>query len=133
MRMRKGEQEHLDTMERLVGERRTRPTALLPLWDVAGFVLGAGTALLGKEAAMACTAAVEEVITEHYNDQIRELRGMPFEEEELKRVLIKHRDDEEEHRDTGIAHGAQHAPFYGALSAVIKAGCRAAIALSEKV
>lgn len=125
--MKAQEEEHLAKMGDLVVNRRSRPSALLPLWHVAGYALGAGTALLGKEAAMACTVAVETVIGEHYNDQIRELLSRGYDEEELLAILKQNRDEELEHLDTGLEHDAEQAPFYQALSAVIKAGCRGAV------
>jgi 3-demethoxyubiquinol 3-hydroxylase len=86
--MKKTEDDHLAKMNELVVDRRVRPTALLPIWHLAGFALGAGSALLGKEAAMACTVAVEEVISEHYNDQIRTLLEKGYPEDELKEVCF---------------------------------------------
>lgn len=128
------ELKHLNEFDRLMVERRVRPTAMLPLWNVAGYALGLGTALMGKEAAMACTVAVEEVIAQHYNDQVRVLLGKGWEHEhELRATFREFRDDELEHKDTGIAHDAEQAPFYAALSTVIKAGCRIAIATSERI
>ena len=103
---------------------------LVPLWRLAGFALGAGTALLGEKAAHACTEAVESVIEQHYADQIEELRPR---EPELAEALSGYRDDELAHRDQAIAGGAREAPGYGLLSAMIGAGCRAAIRLAEKV
>ena len=126
------EQEHLAAFDKLVIERRVRPTALMPLWHVAGFALGAGTALLGERAAMACTVAVEEVIDEHYAKQIEALENAR-EEAELRQKLEEFRADEIEHRDTGLAHGARQAPGYQPLTAFIKAGSRLAIWLSERV
>lgn len=126
------EQKHLDAFDRLIVERRVRPTAMLPIWNVAGYALGMGTALMGKEAAMACTVAVEEVIAEHYNDQVRTLLDWD-DESELRATFREFRDDELEHKDTGIEHDAERAPFYRAMSNVIKVGCRAAIAISERV
>lgn len=126
------EKKHLDAFDRLVVERRVRPTAMLPIWNVAGYALGLGTALIGKEAAMACTVAVEEVIAEHYNDQVRTLLDWE-EEEELRALFREFRDDELEHKDTGIEHDAEQAPFYKAMSNVIKVGCRTAIAITERV
>lgn len=128
------EKEHRETFERLIVEHRVRPTALLPLWNIAGFVLGAGTAVLGKEAAMACTVAVEETIGEHYNDQIRQLIEIdPEKYKDLLQTLKKFRDDELHHLDTGLEHDALKAPFYDAMSTIIKTGCRTAIWLSERV
>lgn len=130
--MLKQEQEHLQAFEKLIVERRARPTALTPLWHAAGFALGAATALLGERAAMACTVAVEEAIDEHYAGQAQALEGLP-EEAELKSVVEKFRQDELEHRDTALAHGAKRAPGYSVLSTAIKAGSRLAIWLSERV
>ena len=126
------EQEHLETFEMMIAERRVRPTALTPIWHVAGFALGAATALMGERAAMACTVAVEEAIDEHYAGQARALEHLP-EEAELKAVVEKFREDELEHRDTALAHGAEQAPAYPVLSAAIKAGSRLAIWLSERI
>jgi ubiquinone biosynthesis monooxygenase Coq7 len=123
------EARHLERFERLVNERRVRPTALSPAWRVAGFALGAATALMGARAAMACTASVEEVIDEHYARQVERLDADP----ELKAAVTEFRVDELAHRDEARAHGAEKAPGYGLLSAFIKTGCRVAIALSEKI
>lgn len=124
------EQNHRKTFERLIRERRVRPTALLPLWHLAGFALGAGTALLGSRAAMACTVAVEEAIDEHYRAQTEALDA---DEAELKDTIEKFRAEELEHRDIGLANEAEQAPAYRLLSAVIKRGCKAAIWASERV
>merc|ERR1712107_455499 len=118
---------------KLLPEKRARPTALLPFWNVAGFALGAGTALLGKEGAMACTVAVEASITEHYNDQIRELTSLDSEHKELIATISKFRDEEQEHHDIGLENDAELAPAYQLLSGGIKVGCKAAIWLSERV
>lgn len=126
------EQKHLDAFHNLMQKRRVRPTVMLPVWGVAGYALGLGTALMGKEAAMACTVAVEEVIAEHYNDQVRELLS-DEKEAELRGMFREFRDDELEHKHTGIAYDAEKAPFYRALSSVIQTGCRAAIAISQRV
>ena len=124
------EAEHLARFDRLLTERRVRPTALAPLWRVAGFAVGAGTALLGEKAAHACTEAVETVIEEHYAGQIAELADR---DPELAAELAKFRDEELAHRDLAIEEGAREAPGYGLLAAVIRTGCRAAIKISEKV
>ena len=124
------EQRHLKTFDRLVNERRVRPTALEPVWRVAGFALGAATALMGEKAAFACTAAVEEVIDEHYAGQVAALAGK---DEALKATVEDFRAEEAEHRDTALANGAEQAPGYKLLSEAIKAGCRVAIKLSEKI
>ena len=121
---------HLKAFDKLVNERRVRPTALWPVWQAAGFTLGAATALLGEKAAMACTAAVEEVIDEHYAAQIARLGDK---DPELKATIEAFRREEIDHRDTAIAHGAEEAPGYRLLSEGIKAGCRLAIRLSEKL
>jgi ubiquinone biosynthesis monooxygenase Coq7 len=123
------EQLHLASFEELINERRVRPTALEPVWRVAGYALGAATALLGENAAMACTAAVEEVIDEHYARQIAHLGHDP----ELKDRIEKFRADEIAHRDEALAHGAEKAPGYRLLSQSIKAGCRLAIRLSTRI
>ncbi|QQP49819.1 5-demethoxyubiquinone hydroxylase_ mitochondrial [Caligus rogercresseyi] len=128
------EKHHLAAFKDLLSTTRSRPTALLPFWNMAGYALGAGTALLGKEAAMACTVAVESSITEHYNDQIRELlNDDPETHKELIEKITKFRDEEQEHHDTGLEHDAEQAPFYSALSSVIKVGCKVAIWASERV
>jgi len=128
------EKHHLDTFNKLIPRTRTRPTLLLPFWDVAGYALGAGTALLGKEAAMACTVAVEASITEHYNDQIRLLANTDKEaHKELIETITKFRDEEQEHHDIGLENDAELAPAYQVLSGAIKVGCKAAIWMSERV
>ena len=128
--MAKQEREHLDKFNELIGARRVRPTALMPVWHAAGFALGAATALMGERAAMACTAAVEEVIDEHYAKQAAALGD---DEAELRETIEKFREDELEHRDTAIAHEAEETPGYEALAAVIKKGSKLAIWLSERV
>lgn len=128
--MEEGEQDHLATFDRLIAERGVRPTLMAPLWRVAGFGLGAATALLGEQAAHACTEAVEEVIEEHYGRQGEELRGV---DAELKHIVDRFRAEEIGHRETAVEQGARSAPGYPVLSAVIKFGCRAAIRISEKI
>ncbi|CAL1526305.1 unnamed protein product [Lymnaea stagnalis] len=128
------EKHHRETFEKLMAENRVRPTALLPFWNIAGFALGAGTALLGKEAAMACTVAVEDVIGDHYNSQIRELvEDNPEKHKALLETVKKFRDDELHHHDTGLQHDAEKAPFYNVLSQAIKIGCKGAIWVSERI
>lgn len=127
------EKEHRQKFESLINKYRVRPTAMIPFWNIAGFALGAGTALLGEKAAMACTVAVETVIVEHYNDQLRQLMENPGVDKELMETIKKFRDEEQEHHDTGIDHGAEQAPFYQALTQVIKAGCKTAIAISKVI
>ena len=129
-RMAEQERRHLARFERLVPERRVRPTLLQPLWHVAGFALGAATAMLGERAAMACTVAVEEVIDRHYARQIEALGG---DESDLKAMLEEFRRDELEHRDIALAAGAEEAGAYPVLAAGIKAASRLAIWLSERV
>jgi len=124
------EAEHLARFDRLLTEHRVRPTAMAPIWRLAGFALGAGTALLGDKAAHACTEAVETVIEEHYADQIAELADR---EPELAAELTKFRDEELAHRDLAVEEGARDAPGYGLLAAIVRTGCRAAIKISEKV
>jgi len=124
------EQHHLDTFSRLIAERRVRPTALLPLWHLAGYALGAATAALGERAAMACTVAVEEAIDEHYRAQVNVLGD---EEPELRATIEEFRAEELEHRDIGLANDAALTPGYRVLSAAIKAGCKVAIAVSERI
>ncbi len=124
------ERVHLETFERLMVERRVRPTILSPLWHMAGFALGAGTALMGERAAMACTVAVEEVIDGHYRRQAERLGK---DEAELRAVIEEFRADEVAHRDQALARGARQAPGYRLLSAGVKAGSRLAIWLSERL
>jgi len=124
------EDEHLETFDRLANERGVRPTALAPVWHVAGFALGAATALMGPKAAMACTAAVETEIDNHYAAQLAELDDK---DPELKGFVAKFREDEIEHRDKALARGAEDAIGYPLLSRAIRLGCRAAIRISEKI
>ena len=124
------EQEHLARFQALLVRRRVRPTALLPFWHVAGFALGAATAALGQRAAMACTVAVEEAIDQHYAGQADALDET---EAELRGTIEAFRAEELEHRDIGLAHGAEQAPGYRLLKAAIKTGCGVAIALSERI
>ncbi len=128
-KMARQEQDHLKAFDHLINERRVRPTALTPVWHVAGFALGAATALLGEKAAMACTAAVEDVIDRHYADQIERIRG----DDDLKKRIEAFRADEIAHCNEALAHGAKDAPLYRVLTAAIKAGCNLAIKLSERV
>jgi ubiquinone biosynthesis monooxygenase Coq7 len=121
---------HLAAFDALLTERRVRPTAMAPLWRVAGFALGAATALIGESAVHACTEAVESVIEDHYAGQIAELAG---DEPELAAELSRFREEELAHRDQALDEGARSAPAYPVLAAVIRAGCRAAIKISEKL
>lgn len=124
------EARHLETFQNLVAERRVRPTALHPIWHAAGYALGAGTALMGEKAAMACTVAVEEVIDEHYREQ---QEALGEDEAALKATIEEFRQEELEHRDIGLEHGAEQATAYPVLSAAIKRASRLAIWLSERV
>ena len=128
-RMAEQEQRHLDEFNRLMVERRVRPTLLQPLWHVAGFALGAATAMLGEKAAMACTVAVEETIDAHYRRQAERLGDA---EPKLKDTIEEFREDELEHRATAHEHGAKEAPGYVPLTAAIKRASRLAIWLSER-
>ena len=124
------ELEHLKAFETLMVQRRVRPSALHPVWNAAGFALGAATALLGPKAAMACTVAVEEVIDEHYRAQSEKLG---LDEAPLKAKIDKFRAEELQHRDAGLEHGAEQAPAYPLLTGAIKAGSRLAIWLAERI
>ncbi|HZK89350.1 MAG TPA: demethoxyubiquinone hydroxylase family protein [Stellaceae bacterium] len=124
------EQRHLAQFDRLLCERRVRPTALSPLWHIAGYALGAATALLGERAAMACTVAVEEVIDGHYARQAERLGAS---DAELAETIATARADELAHRDTALAHEATEALGYDLLCAAIKTGARVAIWLSERI
>jgi ubiquinone biosynthesis monooxygenase Coq7 len=121
---------HLARFDALLTQHRVRPTALAPIWRLAGFALGAGTALMGDKAAHACTEAVENVIEEHYAAQITELAAR---DPVLAAELSKFRDEELEHRDQAVEEGAREAPGYALLTAAIRTGCRAAIKISEKI
>lgn len=123
---------HLAEFDQLLLARRVRPTLLQPLWHAAGFALGAATALLGREAAMACTVAVEEVIDTHYARQLTDLKARP-EEAKLQETIARFRDEEIEHRDIGLAEGAEKAPAYPLLTITIKQASRLAIWLSERL
>ncbi|MBA3678285.1 MAG: demethoxyubiquinone hydroxylase family protein [Sphingosinicella sp.] len=124
------EQRHLNHFDQMLAERGIRPTLLQPFWNVAGHALGAVTALIGPDAAMACTAAVETEIDEHYADQLRQLAG---DDPDLSATIAEFQAEELEHRDAAIAAGAENALGYPLLSAFIRAGCRAAIALSKRI
>ena len=128
--MHEQEKVHLDRFNKIINERNVRPTIMAPIWDVAGFALGAATALLGEKAAMACTQAVEEVIDDHYEEQRQKLKGK---DPELEQVIKDFQAEEVEHKKIAEAHGAEEAPGYPVLSATIKAGCRAAIWISKRV
>lgn len=129
-RMAAQEQRHLKRFNALMAERRVRPTALQPLWNVAGFALGAATALMSEEAALACTDAVETEIDRHYSEQLAELGD---DDPELSADIEEFRAEELEHRDSARAAGATSAIGYPLLTAAIRAGCRVAIGLSRRV
>ena len=124
------EEHHLKTFDGLINQRKVRPTALEPVWRIAGFALGAATALMGEKAAFACTAAVEEAIDEHYAAQIEALGES---DPGLSKTISEFRADEAQHRQTALDNGAEEARGYPVMRAAIKAGCRAAIKLSEKI
>ena len=129
-RMAEQERTHFEALNKLVKDRAVRPTALEPVWHVAGFALGAATALMGEKAAMACTVAVEDVIDEHYSKQIERLGES---DPELKTALQKFHQDECEHRDEALERGASEAPGYEILTSAIRMSCRIAISLSERL
>lgn len=124
------EEDHRARFDAMIAERGVRPTLLQPVWSAAGFALGAATALIGPEAAMACTAAIETEIDRHYTEQLEELGG---DDPELSAAIREFRDDEREHRDAALAAGAERAPAYPLLFNAIRLGCRAAIKLSERI
>ena len=129
--MKAQEIKHLEAFEQELRNRHARPTALLPLWHVGGFALGAVTAMMGEKAAMACSVAVESVIDEHYRaqeDQLTEEEDQP-----LKEMIAEFRAEEMEHHDAGLAHGAEEAPAYPVLHAVVSGITRGAIWLSTRV
>ena len=129
-RMAETEKGHLARFEALLHERRVRPTLLYPLWSVAGYALGAATALLGERAAMACTVAVEETIDEHYR---RQAEYLTEEDPALRETVLAFRDDELAHRDIATAHGAEEALGSDLISVAVKAGSRIAIWLSTRL
>ena len=129
-RMAAQEQRHLKRFDEMIAERRVRPTALQPLWNVAGFALGAATALMSEKAALACTDAVETEIDRHYQQQLDELGD---DDPELAADIAEFRAEELEHRDTARAAGAAEAVGYPILTAAIRAGCRVAIELSKRI
>lgn len=124
------EESHRESFDALMARRGVRPTALQPLWSAAGYALGAATALIGPEAAMACTVAVEEEIDRHYSRQLEDLEGK---DAELEALIREFREDERAHRDAALAAGAEKAPAYPILAGAIRLGCRLAIRLSERI
>ena len=128
--MKEHEKEHYEFFDQEIQKRNIKPTKLLPLWDLLGVGLGFGTAMLGKKAAMLCTASVEEVIDDHYKNQTYQLQE---DEKELKENIIKFRDDELTHKDVAYESGATKKGLYGLLDKVIKTSSRIAIKISEKI
>ena len=128
--MKFNEKEHLDFFEKELKKRNIKPTKFLPIWDLLGVGLGFGTTLLGKKAAMLCTASVEEVIDEHYQKQINHIED---DEKQLKKKIIKFKEDELHHKDIAYDEGASKEGIYSILDKIIKTGSRIAINISEKV
>lgn len=128
-RMAAQEARHRETFDRMITERRIRPTVLAPFWNIAGYGLGMATALIGPQAAMACTVAVETEIDRHYGEQLSELDA--HDDPELAAAVAEFRAEEVEHKETALAAGAEHG--FPVMSAVIRLGCRAAIALSKRI
>jgi len=126
------EKKHFDRFDETMKERRVRPTVLSPLWHVAGFALGAGSALLGKRAAMACTVAVESVIDAHYQDQLQQLEGKP-EEAPLASLIEECHKEEMEHHDASLAHEAEQMPGYKPFTEAVRMASRVAIFLSKRL
>ncbi|HAF41255.1 MAG TPA: demethoxyubiquinone hydroxylase family protein [Sphingobium sp.] len=124
------EERHREAFDAMIARRGVRPTALAPVWKVAGFALGAVTAAMGPKAAMACTAAIETEIDRHYAEQLEQLGQA---DAELSTAIADFQAEEVEHRDAALAHGAEQAPAYPLLSGAIRLGCRAAIALSKRI
>ena len=129
-KMKNHEKEHLDFFNEEIKKRNIKPTKLLPLWDLLGVGLGFGSAIIGKKATMLCTASVEEVIDEHYQNQINELDSG---EKVLKEKIKKFRDDELHHRDIAYEQGASKKGLYSILDKIIKTGSKVAISISEKI
>ena len=127
--MKEHEKEHFEFFEKEINRRDIKPTKLLPLWDIMGVALGFGTAMLGKKAAMLCTASVEEVIDDHYKNQTYKLKE---DEKDLKKKIEKFRQDELDHKDIAYEEGATKKGLYKILDNVIKTSSRIAIAISEK-
>ena len=128
--MKNQEHEHLEYFEKEIQKRKIKPTQLMPLWDIMGVALGFGTVLVGKKAAMLCTASVEEVIEDHYKNQIKKLGN---DEMELKAKIEKFKNDEVEHKNTAYESGATNKGFYLIMDKVIRTGSRIAISISEKI
>ena len=124
------EKEHCDYFENEIKKRNIKPTKFLPLWDLLGVGLGFGSAIIGKKATMLCTASVEEVIDQHYQNQINQLKN---DEKELKNKIVKFRNDELQHKDIAYEEGATKEGFYSIMDKIIKTGSKIAIGISEKI
>jgi len=124
------EKEHLEYFEKEIQKRKIKPTYMLPLWDVMGVALGFGTALLGKKATMLCTASVEEVIENHYHNQLKKIGS---DEKDLKDKIEKFRSDEINHKNIAYETGATNKGFYSIMGKIIKTSSRVAITISEKI
>ena len=128
--MKEQEKEHLEYFEKEIRKRKIKPTSLLPLWDIMSVALGFGSALLGKKATMLCTASVEEVIDEHYNNQLKKLGN---DEKDLKKKIEKFKEDEVNHKNIAYESGATNKGVYSIMDKVIKTGSKIAITISEKI
>ena len=124
------EKEHCNYFEKEIKKRNIKPTKFLPLWDLLGVGLGFGSAIIGKKATMLCTASVEEVIDQHYKNQINQLKN---DEKELKNKIVKFRNDELQHKDIAYEEGATKKGFYSIMDKIIKTGSKIAIGISEKI
>ena len=129
-KMKNHEKEHLDFFNKEIKKRKIKPTKLLPIWDLLGIGLGFSSAMMGKKAAMLCTASVEEVIDKHYQNQLNQLHS---DEKSLKKKIKKFRDDELHHKDIAYKQGASKKGFYSILDKIIKIGSKVAINISEKI
>ena len=128
--MKEQEKEHLEYFEKEIQKRKIKPTSLLPLWDIMGVTLGFGTALIGKKATLLCTASVEEVIDEHYNEQLKKLGS---DEKDLKKKIEKFKGDEIHHKNVAYEAGATNKGLYSIMDKVIRTGSKIAITISEKI
>ena len=129
-KMKNHEKEHLDFFNKEIKKRKIKPTKLLPIWDLLGIGLGFSSAMMGKKAAMLCTASVEEVIDKHYQNQLDQLHS---DEKSLKKKIKKFRDDELHHKDIAYKQGASKKGLYSILDKIIKTGSKVAINISEKI
>ena len=129
-KMKNHEKEHLDFFNKEIKKRKIKPTKLLPIWDLLGIGLGFSSAMMGKKAAMLCTASVEEVIDKHYQNQLDQLHS---DEKNLKKKIKKFRDDELHHKDIAYKQGASKKGFYSIFDKIIKTGSKVAISISEKI